>query len=199
MRVKVLFTIFVMAGIAAAAATTQTGAGPINKWSDTTRDVYIDNELDRGAQVLTADSPSRLAFISTKFESAVVLDIAEHSIRMVSKEAFQFGSDRTSATSDSNVAMKAIGKFTRVDGPVYFFVIDGKPVLIRSHPGAIGELSMDKLWETVPVWQYVMKAYEPNAEAVKAIEAIDKDTLVTLAFGTWCPDSKKYVPRLIKA
>ena len=86
-----------------------------------------------------------------------------------------------------------------MDGPIYFFAIDGKPVLIRSHPGATGELSVEKLWQTVPVWQSVMKNYDPNSEAVKAIKAIEKNTVVTLAFGTWCPDSKNYVPRLIKA
>jgi thiol-disulfide isomerase/thioredoxin len=197
MRFTILFAVFAVIGLAGASAQVTTNSA-LN-WSDSTRDVYIDNELDRRTQVLTSDSPSRLALLSSKFQFAIVLDVTTHTVSTTSKDGFQFPADRTSATSDSNVAMKAIGKFTRVDGPVYFFVIDGKPVLIRSHPGATGELSMDKLWETVPVWQSVMKAYEPNAEAVKAIEAIDKDTVVTLAFGTWCPDSKRYVPRLIKA
>jgi thiol-disulfide isomerase/thioredoxin len=200
MRVKILFITLIMGGIAAAAA--QTGKVPIN-WTDTTRDVYIDNELDRDAQVLTADSPSRLALISTKLESAIVLDVVEHSVKSISKGAFQFGADRTSATSESASespgAMKVVGKFTRVDGPIYFFVVDGKPVLIHSHPGATGEMTVDKLWDTVPVWRSVMKNYQPNAQAVDAIKSNDKDTTLTLAFGTWCPDSKNYVPRLIKA
>ena len=195
MKVTISFALFFMAAIAAA----QTNPSSVLNWSDSTRDVYIDNELDRGAEVLTADSPSRLALISSRLESAVVLDVADHSIKTVSKAAFQFVADRTSATSESTGMMKVAGKFTRVDGPVYFFVIDGKPVLIRSHPGATGEMSVDKLWETVPVWQSVMKNYQPNAQAVDAIKTNDKDTTLTLAFGTWCPDSKNYVPRLIKA
>ncbi len=197
MRVKILFALFIIAGAAAASA--QTGKAPAINWSDTTRDVYVDNELDRGVQVLTADSPSRLALISPKLDSAIVLDVSEHTFSTISKDAFQFVADRTSATSESTAAMKIVGKFTRVDGPIYFFVTDGKPVLIRAHPGATGEMSMDKLWETVPVWRSVMNNYEPNAQAVTAIESIDKDTTVTLAFGTWCPDSKNYIPRLIKA
>ncbi|HSB11854.1 MAG TPA: thioredoxin family protein, partial [Blastocatellia bacterium] len=119
-------------------------------------------------------------------------------VNTISKDAFQFGADRTSATCDLS-ALRPAGKFTRVDGPVYAFVASGKLVLIRSHPGATGEMSLDKLWETVPVWRSVMKNYEPNAEAVSRIKADDKDTTVTLAFGTWCPDSKNYVPRLLKA
>lgn len=197
MRVKIVFAVFVIAGIAAASA--QTGNAPALNWTDATRDVYVDNELERGAQVLTSDSPSRLALISTKLDSAVVLDVAEHTVSTMSKDVFQFSADRTSATSASGAAMKAVGKLTRVDGPIYFFVVDGKPVLIRAHPGATGEMSIDKLWEAVPVWRSVMKNYEPNAQAVAAIKSNDKDTTVTLAFGTWCPDSKNYVPRLIKA
>lgn len=197
MRVKILLALFVIAGVAAASA--QTGKAPLIAWSDTTRDVYVDNELDRGVQVLSADSPSRLALISAKLESAVVLNVAEHTVSTISKDLFQFSSDRTSASSDSSVAMKAAGKFTRIDGPIYFFVVDGKPVLIRAHPGATGEMSIDKLWETVPVWRSVMNNYEPNAGAVTAIKSNDKDATVTLALGTWCPDSKNYVPKLIKA
>jgi len=194
MTVKILLLIVAGVGLAAA----QTGNAPAIKWSDTTRDVYLDNELDRGAQVLTAESPSRLALISARLDSAVVLNVSELTVSTIAKEAFQFTSDRTSATSQSS-AMKAVGKFTRIDGPIYFFVVDGKPVIIRAHPGATGEMGMDKLWETVPVWRSVMKSYEPNAGAVEQIKADDKESTVTLAFGTWCPDSKNYIPKLIKA
>jgi hypothetical protein len=168
-------------------------------WSDTTRDVYVDNELDHAVQVLTADTPSRLALISSKLDSALVLNVSDHTVSKAPKESFQFATDHMSAICESDAGMKVIGKFTRIDGPIYFFVVDGKPVLVRAHPGATGELTKDKLWETVPVWHSVMANYVPNAQAVSTIKSNDKDTTVTLAFGTWCPDSKNYIPRLIKA
>ena len=196
MRVKLLLVLFITTGVVIASA--QTTDAPVIRWSDTTRDVYLDNELDRAAQVLTADSPSRLALVSTRLESAVVLNVSDLTVSTIPRDAFQFTPDRTSATSKSD-AMKVVGKFTRIDGPIYFFVVEGKPVIIRAHPGATGEMGMDKLWETVPVWRSVMNGYEPNAGAVKQLKADDKETTVTLAFGTWCPDSKNYVPRLIKA
>jgi thiol-disulfide isomerase/thioredoxin len=209
MRTSVLAVLFIALGVLAA-QTNRAAQTSLSNWSDSTRDVYIDNELDRDAQVLTAESPSRLALISARLESAVVLDVTEHSVKTISKAAFQFGADRTSATSETSqsasesaskpiLAMKIVGRFTRVDGPIYFFVVEGKPVLIRSHPGATGEMSVDKLWDTVPVWRSVMKNYQPNTQAVDAIKSNDKETTLTLAFGTWCPDSKNYVPRLIKA
>ena len=195
MRANIVCMLFVVA--ATVSASSQSANGPTISWSDSTRDVYIDNELDRSAQVLTTDSPSRLALISTKLASAVVLNVPDRIVNTMAKDAFQFAAGRTSATSNAGEG-KPVGKFTRVDG-VYFFVVEGKPVLIRSHPGATGELTTDKLWETVPVWRSEMDAYQPNSDAVAHIKADEKETTVTLAFGTWCPDSKNYIPRLMKA
>ena len=91
MRLRILILLFIVGGVAVA----QANKTPAINWSDTTRDVYIDNEIDRGAQVVTADSPSRLALISAKLESAVVLNVPEHSVSAISKDAFQFAADRT--------------------------------------------------------------------------------------------------------
>jgi hypothetical protein len=195
MKFNLLSGLLMLSALASAPAQTQKFP-PIN-WSDTTRDVYIDNELDRNAQVLTAGSPSRIALISAKLDSAYVLNVSEQTVSSMSKESFSFEPDRTSATSDS--IMRALGRFTRTDGPIYSFVADGKPVLIRAHPGATGELSLGKLWETVPVWHAVMMNYQPNSEAVARIKANEQEATITVAFGTWCPDSKNYVPRLLKA
>jgi hypothetical protein len=167
------------------------------KWTDSVRDIYIDNDLDRAAQFLTTENPARAALISPRFEKALILDIDARALSTTPKDAFKFNADRTEATSSS--PFTAIGKFTRVDGPVYSFAVDGKPVLIRSHSGQTGEMSLDKLWETVPVWKLAMENYQPNTAAVASLKAIDKDTNLTLIFGTWCGDSKQYVPRLLKA
>ncbi len=168
-------------------------------WNDSTRDVYIDNELDQTSQVLVCDSPSRLALISPTLEHAIVLDVKERTVGSVPKDTFGFAADRSTATSKDGAPIKKLGKFTRVDGPVYAFTVDGKLILIRAHPGAVGEMTADKLWETVPVWRALMDNYSANAKAVAEIKANNKTTGVTLVLGTWCSDSKSYVPRLMRA
>jgi len=167
------------------------------KWHDSTRDIFIDNELDRSAQFLTSDNPIRAALISPKLDKAIVLEIDSRTLSVASKDAFKFSADRADATSQ--VELQPIGKFTRIDGPVYSFAVDGKPVLIRSHPGQTGEMTLDKLWETVPVWKYSMEAYRPDTATIASLKSIDKDTDLTLFFGTWCGDSKYYMPRLLKS
>lgn len=197
MRTRLLTLLFIIACATAAMAQANMRA-PIS-WHDSTRDVYINNEIDRAAQVVVSDNPSRLALISTMLERAIILDTADSTVSAISKNVFQFSQDHTSATSDGNAVTQSLGKFTRVDGPVYFFAVDGKPILIRAHPGVTGEMTMEKLWSSVPVWRSVMEDYQPNREAVAALKANNTETKLTLVYGTWCPDSKNYIPRLLKA
>ncbi|HEX8091131.1 MAG TPA: thioredoxin family protein [Blastocatellia bacterium] len=196
---KTLFLTLLLVAASATAAPAQAGKPAAINWHDSTRDVYINNEIDRAAQVLVSDSPSRIALISSKLERAIILDMAERTVSAASKEAFHFSQDHASATSEGDAATKPIGRFTRVDGPVYFFAVEGNPILIRAHPGLTGEMSLDKLWETVPIWRSAMNDYRPNEGAVAALKANATDTKVTLVYGTWCPDSKNYIPRLVKA
>ncbi|HJQ26823.1 MAG TPA: thioredoxin family protein [Blastocatellia bacterium] len=195
---RLLVTLVLLLALASM-ATAQAKKTASADWHDVTRDVFVNNELDRNAQVLTADNPPRLALISSKLDMAIVLDVTDKTMSAMAKDAFHFAADRTAARSDAGIEMQPLGKFTRIDGPVYSFAVGGQPVLIRAHPGAVGALTFDKLWETVPVWRAEMDAYTPDARAVAALKSVDKDTQLTLIFGTWCGDSKYYVPRLLRA
>jgi thiol-disulfide isomerase/thioredoxin len=197
MRLKLVTFVFLL--IVASPAAAQTAKSAAADWHDTTRDVFINNEIDRNAQVLSADNPTRVALISSKFDTAIVLDVTDKTMSAMAKEAFHFAADRTSAKSDAGVETRPLGKFTRIDGPIYSFAVNGTPVLFRPHTGYVGELTFDQLWETVPVWRAVMDVYTPDARAVAALKAVDRDAQVTLIFGTWCGDSKYYVPRLLRA
>ncbi len=111
----------------------------------------------------------------------------------------RYGADRSTATSDATAATEPAGKYTLVDASTYLLSYGGKSILIRSHPGVTGEVSLDKLFETVPVWRSLMESYEPKPEAVAALKASDKPAAVTVVLGSWCPDSKNYVPKMLKA
>ncbi|HLG14609.1 MAG TPA: thioredoxin family protein [Blastocatellia bacterium] len=194
-----MFPTLTLIAIAIVTAAAQTAKPSALDWHDSTRDVYIDGEIDRAAQVLVCDSPSRIAVISGRLGRAIVLDVPQNAVSTMAKDTFHLSSDRSTATSEGDAVSQPSGKFTRIDGPVYVFVADGKTVLIRQHPGVTGELTLDKLWQTVPVWRALMESYNSDAAAVSQLKRCGADTTVTLLFGTWCPDSKKYVPKLLKA
>src|SRR5262249_40527883 len=145
------------------------------EWNDTTRDVLIDGDVDRNLQLLTSSTPSRLVLLSPKFDKAIVLDIDSKTVNTLSKEAFQFAADKTSATTEKKAELKPIGKFTRVDvgSFVYSFAVDGKLIVIRNHPGLTGEITEENVWATVPLWRVTMQNHTPDAKAVAAMKAID--------------------------
>lgn len=197
MKIKSFVIIALLLCVVAGAA--RAGGFETFTWNDATRDVYIDNEVDRAAQVLMLDTPRRVALISPKLDRAVVLDVSARTVNLMAKDAFRMANDHASAASDSSAQMQQAGKFAQVDGSTYLFAIDGRPVLIKPHPGLTGEISEERLLETVPVWRSLMNDYKPAPEAVSALKAVDADASLTVVLGSWCPDSKNYVPKLLKA
>lgn len=197
MRNRTLLLVCSIVGLLVGLA--QADAPSTLSWTDTTRDVYIDGELDRSAQVMRCSTPPCVALISSRLDQAMILSLPDRSVSTLPAEAFHFASNRVSATSEANTVRQPAGTFTQVDSSTFLLGRGGKSILIGPHQGAVGELSEEKLWETVPVWRSLMESYEPQPQAVAALKAYGKRTTVTLVFGTWCGDSKNYVPRLLKA
>ncbi len=182
----------------AATAAAQFDRPAVLNWSDGTRDVYIEGEIDRSAQVLFLDSPNRIALISPRLDRAVVLDLTEQTVSTLAKDSFKFSADRTSATTESAPAMQKVGRYAKIDATTYLVAVDNKPVLIRTHPGLTGEITEQKLLETVPVWDALMDQYQPASDTVASIKQASGDASLTVVLGSWCPDSKNYVPKLLK-
>lgn len=168
-------------------------------WTDSTKDVHINGELERAAQVLTSEATRRIVLISPKLERAAVLDLSGRTVTTEAKDFFRFASDRASAQSDADFSVESAGNYTVFDDSDYYFAIDGTRVLITTHQGLTGETDNQKLFETVPVWRSLMDGYRPDLNAVAAIKAIQPETTITVALATWCSDSKQHVPRLLKA
>ena len=87
---KSILTLAFLAGCATAVSA-QTAS---ITWHDSVRDIYIDNEIDRSAQFLTSDNPTRAAIISTRLDKAVVLDIDSRSLLVSPRDGFEFWSRR---------------------------------------------------------------------------------------------------------
>jgi hypothetical protein len=197
MKATVPTLALILACMAAAAA--QTAKPAQLNWSDSTRDIYINAELDRSAQMIYNDTTRQYALISPKLARAVILDTAQQTVSTAAKESFRFAPDKAAASSDAAIASQPAGKYTLIDNSMYLFAIDGKPVLIRSHTGLTGEISPDALFATVPVWHSLMESYQPEASTVAMLNAQDGEAQLTIVLGSWCPDSKNFVPKLLKS
>ena len=61
----------------------------------------------------------------------------------------------------------------------------------------VGEMSGEALLAQYPAFMDEYKSYQPSDAEIKAVSALEDDTLLIL-FGTWCHDSQREVPRFLK-
>lgn len=197
MRIPPLLRPTVLATVLSGLAAALIAAEPA--WRDATRDVYVDGELDRAAQVFVHGGTHRVALVCPRAEDAFVLDRETGSVDAVPRRAFHLAADRATAERDPADPVKPVGRFQKVDAVAMTFAAGGHVYLVTRHQGATGEIDEAKLFETVPVWKGLMDAYVPDAAVVEALRKVDRPATVTLVFGTWCGDSKEFVPHLLKA
>lgn len=71
---------------------------------------------------------------------------------------------------------------------------DGKvDAKLRPRPWLLGEQDADGMCSN-PAYAYKAQGYEPNADALEALKAVDQDVRMVVYFGSWCPFCKQNVP-----
>ncbi len=196
MRAAMFALMFTVTGIAISAA--QSKHEPV-VWTDSTRDVYINGEIDRSAQVLTSEATQRIALISPRLDRAVVLDTSRRTFYTSSPDSFRFYPDRVVALSDADFVVSPGGSYKLHGESDYSFALGGRSVHIATHQPLIGDTDTQRLFDLVPVWRSAMDSSRPDSGVIARLKNCQAETTINIALGTWCPDSKKHVPRLLKA
>ncbi|MGJ8680635.1 thioredoxin [Paraglaciecola sp.] len=65
------------------------------------------------------------------------------------------------------------------------------------HEVTIGEISTKQVLDEFPVFKKTYQSYQPSQKEIAAAKRLTGKSLVVL-FGTWCHDSEREVPRLLK-
>src|SRR6185295_2376353 len=196
MRAGMFALMFTVTGIAIGAA--QSKHEPV-VWTDSTRDVYINGEIDRFAQVLTSEATQRIALISPRLDRAVVLDTSRRTFYTSSPDSFRFYPDHVIALSDFDFGVSLAGNYKLHGESDYSFELGGRAVRIATHQPLIGDTDTERLFEIVPVWRFGMDSSQPDPGVIARLKHCQAETNITVALAMWCPDSKKHVPRLLKA
>jgi thiol-disulfide isomerase/thioredoxin len=63
----------------------------------------------------------------------------------------------------------------------------------------VGPATREQIEEASPEWVQAEVESHPDAEAAKALTAVEPGAEVTVFLGTWCGDSRREVPRLWRA
>ena len=167
-------------------------------WRDSTRDVYVDGHLDRAARVLSAYSGKTTAVLLAGARKALLLDRETSTFSVVPRKAFTVAADGAGAELGADAVPKPGGAFQKVDSSASILSWKGKTVLVSRHQGLVGDVSEDALFATVPVWRQLLDVYQPVPAAVAALAGEQRPVTMTVVFGTWCGDSKEFVPRILK-
>jgi hypothetical protein len=190
---------WLLLGLMVLGCVTASGQGPAITWTDTTRDAYVGGQLDRTIQVFYSDTVKRLALVGANLDRVIELDLDAKMVGTVPKSAWTVAADRISATSDVNAVADIIGPLTEVDETTHTFDFNGMSFMVMRHRGLVGDLSEEKIWQDVPNWRARMNKYTPDAASVTALKRVEPDATIIIAAGTWCGDSKHYVPELLRA
>lgn len=161
------------------------------KWNDTLRDVYVHGTLTREGQTLVNEH--RLAYLPPSGD-AWIFDRDTRELLSADRALFTLNEDRTAATTPDTFPTQRAGTFAMPDDSSYL----GNDVLIYPHQSHAGPMTEEALWATAPVWKSIHDHYTPDAAVVEKLRAA-KAARVTIVFATWCGDSKRAVPRLLKA
>ena len=169
------------------------------QWRDTARDVYVDGTLDPGARVWTSAEPSRLAIQLSRAETVWIVNRETETVEQLPAAGLQpeAGGGATSAAPAA-----AAGDFARIQGARFaidVLTLDQQSLVVTAHRGHVGPIDRETLWRQWPSWKRRADAFEPTADTLKALRAVDRDVELTVAFGTWCGDSRAQVPRLLRA
>lgn len=74
--------------------------------------------------------------------------------------------------------------------------------LSLAQDNVVGEISLEEFKETVHATWFnrYYKAYQPNEKTIEKLSQLigEREIEVEAYFGTWCPDSRRELPRLIK-
>jgi thiol-disulfide isomerase/thioredoxin len=178
-------------------STPATPAATTRDWTDVPRDVYVDGGLDRSVQTLVSDSPRMFAFVCG--DEVVIFDPLTKQVSRAAKADFAFAADRTSAKTPADLKSQPAGELVRPTPQVFLARAGDKSLAVVSHQSKAGVMTVGELWQTMPVWKAIADHYEPDEKTVERLRAVAEPVKLQVVMATWCGDSKRHVPRLIKA
>ncbi len=76
--------------------------------------------------------------------------------------------------------------------------LSSKKVVKNNIEMLYGPLSLEQLYFDYPRWQQNEQDYQPQKKILARLKTVQKPFKVKLFLATWCPDSRREVPRFFK-
>ncbi|MDZ7806062.1 MAG: thioredoxin family protein [Gracilimonas sp.] len=62
----------------------------------------------------------------------------------------------------------------------------------------IGEVTPDQIMESNRIFKVYVERYDPNPQDVRYLKSLNGEFSIMVFFGSWCRESTKYIPGLVK-
>ena len=66
------------------------------------------------------------------------------------------------------------------------------------YPIMMNHIAVEEMLSKIPEMKTAMENYQPDSAAVTFLSNFDKNVKISVVLGTWCPDSRREVPRFLK-
>lgn len=81
----------------------------------------------------------------------------------------------------------------------FFLLLFFYPVFVSAQTEhIIGETTAEQVREEHPLFDVYTKRYQPDQAAIQYLSSISDSVKIFAMFGTWCHDSKRHLPELMK-
>lgn len=81
----------------------------------------------------------------------------------------------------------------------FFLLLFFSPVLVSAQTEHIvGGTTAEQVREEHPLFDVYTKRYQPDQQAIQYLSSISDSVKIFAMFGTWCHDSKRHLPELMK-
>lgn len=157
--------------------------------------LYVSDQLDADANVYS--SRGHFVAVPGDGQSAYLITPKDFTVFRVTSE--QLAKDGAGPTLDPGQT-GAFGKplILEKDGATMGWEDGGMRFRLSAKPPLIGVVTLEQITEHTDKYASGVEAYEPNANALQALRALDEETELVVGFGTWCSVCGDWLPRFIK-
>ena len=160
--------------------------------------IEVSGVTDNNWKVYAPEQKNRLLLVSPPGDLALLVVLAEKSVRPVDRTLMLTKSDGTIDLLAGAASTTRIIPL-EIKGATAAFTIDGRPLALKPRPALLGLHTLDDLVSDRPSFGEGIRKYQPESGVVSFLKTYTKRTEIEVYFGSWCPVCEAWVPRFLKS
>ncbi|HVS65057.1 MAG TPA: thioredoxin family protein [Thermoanaerobaculia bacterium] len=193
---RLLFGLLLCGWITAGAASAQDPSVLKGFQPDENFILEVNGERDEGAEIYVQQRLPAYLVLPSKASSPVLLVPRTKQVQAVHIMKMTRRPDGfLDLAPDAVYASR--GQF-ELEGTDLVFEIDGTRYTLKDKPALLGLKVAADLKEYADSYVTLAQSYTPSADALSKLEAEDREILVRVYFGSWCPFCQRYLPRMVR-